>query len=184
MDNTSLQALLGANVLELDFVRRHPKLGWSDVRGLFGTTNYDVLNGPFGRQVLNFIPPKGVGMGYDYKSYNLCVVWDIFRQEYRVFGAEQVNIHKQWDVTTEEGRKEFEQYFYDYIINMTEDSKLKFMGFTNQYNIVNAPPIKRVEPNIPTQQEVQKRHIKNSVSKVFAPLLSRIKNYFKRKEKN
>ena len=83
MDNTSLQALLGANVLELDFVRRHPKLGWSDVRGLFGTTNYDVLNGPFGRQVLNFIPPKGVGMGYDYKSYNLCVVWDIFRRDYR-----------------------------------------------------------------------------------------------------
>jgi hypothetical protein len=67
-----------------------------------GTTNYELLNGPFGYSVLRFQPPKGVGMGYNYKAKNLCVVWDFFRQEYRVFGAEQVRIRKVFDLTNEE----------------------------------------------------------------------------------
>ena len=129
MNNSQLQQILGTSVVELDFVRRHPKLGWSNVRGLFGTTNPVLLNSDFGHVVIRFKPPSGKGMWYNYKAKNLCVVFDIFRQEYRVFGAEQVNIHKLWPLNTEDEVQEFERYFYDYIYTMSEDQKLKFMGY-------------------------------------------------------
>lgn len=129
MNNSFLQSIIGKHVVELEFVRRHPKLGWSDIRGLFGTTNYGLLNGPFGMEVLHFRAPSGAGMGYDYRSKGLCVTWDLFRQEYRVFGAEQVNMRNQWPLSTESEVDEFQKYFYESIHGMSNDDKLKFMGY-------------------------------------------------------
>lgn len=170
MNNSSLQIFLGRNVVELSFVRRHHKAQWSDIRGLFGTTNYELLNSEFGSQVLHFRAPKGIGMGYPYKLYNLCVVWDIFRQEYRVFGAEQVTIKQNWDVTTPEGIDNFKQYFYDNIINMSEDDKLKFMGLVNDINILSTPTI--------SQQT--KKGIIQRISDKAKTFVDRIKKYFKK----
>ena len=132
MTNSHVQSILGNNVVELTFVRRHEKLQWNDVRALLGTTNYELLNGPFGKGVLHFKPPKGVGMGYDYKSKNLCVVWDFFRQEYRVFGAEQVRIRQMFELSSPEKFQEFYDWLYEYIINMTEDQKNDFMGYEGE----------------------------------------------------
>lgn len=132
MTNTYVQSLLGNNVVEFTFVRRHEKLQWNNIRALLGTTNYELLNGPFGKTVLHFQPPKGVGMGYDYKSKNLCVVWDFFRQEYRVFGAEQVHIRQVFELSSPEKFQEFYDWFYEYIINMTEDQKNDFMGYEGE----------------------------------------------------
>lgn len=171
MTNSNLQAILGNNVVELTFVRRHPKLGWSNVRGLFGTTNFPLLNGQFGSQVLHFVPPKGVGMGYDYKKYNLCVVWDMFRQEYRVFGAEQVQIRKQFDLSTPEAQTEFEQYFYDYIINMSQQDKLDFIGYVGESVVASQL----------SQQEAQKAASAaqaNTAPTKEKPLTNRITNIY------
>lgn len=169
--NHSLQAILANNVVELTFVRRHPKLGWSDIRGLFGTTNFKLLNGDYGKYVFHFNPPKGVGMGYDYKSLNLCVVWDIFRQEYRVFGTEQVNIRKKFDVTTDQGIEEFTEYFDEYISGMSNDEKLDFMGYTGDYKIRD-----RQVPG-PQQQGFW-----NNVKSKYDAVKNRIKNFFNRKK--
>jgi hypothetical protein len=171
VNNSSLQAKLGKYVLEITFVRRHPKAGWSDVRGLFGTTNYALLNSDFGLQVLRFSPPKGVGMGYNYKQYNLCVVWDIFRQEYRVFGAEAISVRQIWDVSTEEGTETFKEYFYQYIINMSNDDKLKFMGYRNDEVAVH-------QPNVSPQT---KKGVISRIGDKFKPFVNRIKNFFKKK---
>lgn len=170
MVNSQLQTILGRNVVELTFVRRHPKLGWSNVRGLFGTTNPTLLNSEFGFQVLHFRPPLGVGMGYDYKSKGLCVVWDIFRQEYRVFGAEQVNIRKQFDVSTDQGILDFHDYFYEYIINMSEDEKLDFMGYTGDYTTIQNPS---VSPQ--TKQTIFSR-----LKSGFTNFLDRFRKFFKK----
>lgn len=132
MNNFGLQKMLAENVVELTFVRRHEKRGWNNIRGLLGTTNYELLNGPFGFGVLHFRPPIGVGMGYNYKAKNLCVVWDFFRQEYRVFGAEQVRIRKLFDLSKEEEKEKFYEWFYDYIINMSEQQKFDFMGYEGE----------------------------------------------------
>lgn len=127
--NSGLQLFLATNVCEITYIRRHDKPSWSMVRGALVTTNYPLLNMLLGKQILNFVPPRGIGMGYDYKSKNLCVAWDIFRQEYRVFGAERAVVKSHMDVTTDEGRKAFWEYFSAYIQNMTNDQKLKFMGY-------------------------------------------------------
>lgn len=171
MSNAQLQVTLGRQVVELSFVRRHKKMGWSDIRGLFGTTNYELLNSDFGHQVLNFRAPKGIGMGYNYKQYNLCVVWDMFRQDYRVFGAEQVTIKQIWDVSTPEGIEGFKEYFYEYIIGMSQDDKLKFMGYVGDET-------KAYSPNV--TPEVKKNIFQRAADK-FKPFVDRIKKYFKRK---
>ncbi len=176
MNNHQLQALLGSQVVELDFVRRHPKAGWSDVRGLIGTTNPKLLNSDFGFQVLHFRPPNGKGMGYDYKSKGLCVVWDIFRQEYRVFGAEQVNIHQQkWPLDTDEEIEAFQNYIYNDISKMTTDARLKFMGYVGisqaqaKANAADAKPESK-----PWTQRLQQK---------WDALKDRATNFFKRKQK-
>jgi hypothetical protein len=132
VNNSTLQKILAENVVELTFVRRHERRKWNNIRGLLGTTNYELLNGPFGFAVLHFQPPKGVGMGYDYKAKNLCVVWDFFRQEYRVFGAEQVRIRKLFNLTNEDEKKKFYDWFYEYIINMTDQEKNNIMGYEGE----------------------------------------------------
>ena len=169
MNNYNLQTILGNNVVELDFVRRHPKLGWSNVRAVLGTTNYPLLNGEFGYKVLHFTPPKGVGMGYDYKSKNLCVIWDMFRQEYRVFGAEQVNIRKQFDLSSEESQQEFMDYFYEFIINMPEDDKLKFMGYMGE----------TISNQKTTSSQVS---ISSRIQKFYQKYKDKVLNFFKRKQ--
>jgi len=188
MNNSELQSLLGAQVLELSFVRRHPKLGWMDIRGMFGTTNYQLLNGPFGHEVLGFVPPKGVGMSYDYKAKGLCVVWDIFRREYRVFGAEQVDITRRYDLNTPEDQAFFEQYMYDKILTMTTDEQNAFMGYIGMANVQSniqkpmnvAPADAKQAPNNPNKPE-------NSVPKGVTARLKdfgkRVAGYFKRKKK-
>lgn len=171
MTNSQIQALLGAEVIELTFVRRHPKLGWSDIRGLLGTTNYKLLNGDFGSYVLNFQPPKGVGMGYDYKSRGLCVVWDMFRQEYRVFGAEQVNIRQRFKLTTDEDQQYFIEYFEKYIQNMSNEEKLDFMGYIGDEQILK----KATTP-------VQKQSFWSKVKSKGQSFVDRLKNLLKRKK--
>lgn len=168
MNNYSLQHMLSQNVVELNFKRRHRKPGWSDIRGLFGTTNYEFLNGDFGMYVFNFKPPNGQGMGYDYKSKNLCVVWDIFRQEFRVFGAEQVSINRKWPLSSEEDKQIFMEYFDNYIKTMSNDDKLKFMGYHGHY----------VTLEHPSTSAVTKKSIWKSIGDKFLSLADKVKLFF------
>lgn len=181
MTNSALQHLLGTHVIELSFVRRHPKLGWSNIRSMLGTTNYKLLNGDFGKQVLHFIPPKGVGMGYDYKSKGLVVVYDMMRQEYRVFGSEQVTIHQQWPLNTDEEIEAFHQYFYDNIINMTNQKKIDFMGYLGMPTSMNVP----VKPNNipqPKEQPVKQPGIGQAIKNKFKGFYDRVKKWFGNKK--
>lgn len=125
----SMQLLLQKSVIEARFTRRHPKLTWSNVRGAFLTTNWELLNSKSGRNTLNFNPPNGRGMGYDHRKYNLVVGWDIFRQEYRVFGVENSVILKIHDVSNDANRALFWLYFQDRIMQLTSKEKLIYMGY-------------------------------------------------------
>lgn len=188
MNNSHLQSLLGKNVLELSFVRRHPKLGWANIRSMLATTNYNLLNGQFGKQVLNFIPPKGVGMGYDYKSKGLSIAWDSMRQEYRLISPEQLEIRQQWDVSTPEGIDAFQKYFYDFIINMSEQDKLDFMGYIGVAvaPVPNVPQKPITVPKPKDQQQSPKskeqKSIPGKIADRFRGFFNRVKNWFARKK--
>ena len=89
----------------------------------------------------------------------------MFRQEYRVFGAEQVTVKQIWDVSTPEGIDSFKEYFYEYIINMSQDNKLKFMGYVGDETAVH-------QPNVSPQT---KRNIFQRAADKFKPFVDRIK---------
>lgn len=192
MNNYSLQKILGNNVVELTFVRRHVAPGWNDIRGLLGTTNYKLLNGIFGKAVLHFQPPKYGGwqaMGYNYKQKNLCVVWDFFRQEYRVFGAENVNVRQLFDLNDPEQEKLFYDWFYEFIINMTEQQKLDFMGYEGEayaaiqqakQNALKAKPVPA--PTAPQQKPVVNN--KPPITQRIANVYNNVKNYITQFFKN
>ena len=95
----------------------------------------------------------------------------MFRQDYRVFGAEQVTIKQIWDVSTPEGIESFKEYFYEYIIGMSQDDKLKFMGYVGDENAAYSP---NVTPQV-------KKNIFQRAADKFKPFVDRIKKYFKRK---
>jgi len=177
VNNAALQAILGSKVVELSFVRRHPKLGWSNIRSLLGTTNYELLNGDFGSQVLLFQPPIGVGMGYNYKAKGLCVVWDILRQDYRVFGSEQVVIKQQWDLDTEEDQEIFKQYFYDNIIHMSNQAKIDFMGYVGMPAAIIPNKPKTVSPHTPAQPTIGAK-----IKDKFDGFFKRVRSWFDRKK--
>jgi len=176
MNNHSLQQILGTHVVELEFTRRHPKLGWSDIRGLFGTTNFELLNSEFGFQVLRFMPPTGDGMGYDYKSKGLCVVWDIFRQEYRVFGSEMITWHRKWPVSTPEEREAFQKYFYDYIINLSQEKRLAFMGYITMEQQASSTSSGPANNNIPSSPTAINRwkNVMSAITKYPKTIINRI----------
>lgn len=178
MNNLALQKILGDNVVELTFVRRHERRGWNNIRGLLGTTNYELLNGPFGKSVLHFIPPIGVGMGYDYKAKNLCVVWDFFRQEYRVFGAEQVRIRKLFDLTKEEEKEKFYEWFYEYIINMSDQQKNDFMGYEGEAYATLQDAKRNAQKA--QQSVVEPAAPKPTISQRIKNVYNNIKNYISR----
>lgn len=125
----SLQRMLQKNVVEARFIRRHEKTGWASVRGAFITTNWELLNDELGYRTLGFSPPNGRGMGYNHRNYNLVVGWDLFRQDYRVFGVENSNILKFYDVSTPEARVDFWVFFRERIMQLTSREKLIYMGY-------------------------------------------------------
>lgn len=125
----AFQTLLQKNVVEVIFNRRHHKPGWSGSRGAFITTNWELLNSDIGDKTLNFKPPKGVGMSYDHRKYNLVVGWDLFRQDWRVFGVENSNIRNFYDVSDDQGRAEFWLYLREYIMKLSSNEKLVYMGY-------------------------------------------------------
>jgi hypothetical protein len=178
MTNSSVQQMLANNVVELTFVRRHEKLGWGNVRGLLGTTNFALLNGPFGNQVVHFRPPSGKGMGYNYKAKNLCVVWDFFRQEYRVFGAEEVNIRQLFDLTIPEEEEAFYTWFNDYIITMSAQQKLDFMGYEGE-TLAMMQKTKQVNQQAPV--EPYKPSIPNRIANVYQKIKNYAANFRKKK---
>lgn len=131
-DMNSLQTLMKSNVVEARFMRRHNKPGWSGVRGAFVTTNFELLNGDLGFSALHFKPPKGAGMGYNHRKYNLVVGWDIFRQEYRVFAAECSIVRNFYDVSSPEERAAYWLMFRERVLQLTSREKLIYMGYTGR----------------------------------------------------
>lgn len=177
MNNNALQNILANNVVELSFVRRHERIGYSDVRALLGTTNYKLLNSPdFGFAVLNFRPPKGVGMGYNYKAKNLCVVWDFFRNEYRVFGAEQVSIKKLFDLNDPEQEQLFYDWFKDFILNMSEEKKLDYMGYEGEAYAMKQLAAKRQRFDLPEKPQLKPK-TPSRITKVYNKVKNLITKY-------
>ena len=79
----SLQTLQKSNVLEIKFMRRHPKPGFPPTRRMLCTGDLSLLNSPQGRIALNFRPAFN-RPAYNPTPKNLLITWDILMQDYRM----------------------------------------------------------------------------------------------------
>lgn len=130
MNNVGFQQFLQKNVVECYLIRRHEKPHWSDTRGAFITTSRPLLNSLSGLQSFGFKAPNGRGMGYNPIAKNCIVGWDIFKGEYRVFSfTEGARVMSSYPVNNKINQLKFWNYFADYVLKLTSQQKLKFMGY-------------------------------------------------------
>jgi len=124
---SGLKALSKDNVLELKFVRRHPKPGWKDTRRMLCTNATYILNSAPGHIALHFHPPTHPPIIFE-GHYNMVCMWDLLWQEYRNVSCDCVNVITVIPVKTEEERSNFWQYFTKYLEAMSPAQKLIFMN--------------------------------------------------------
>lgn len=117
----TLETLLLSNVLDLRFTRKIPIVGKSPTRRMICTKSYELLNSTNGKIVLNYVPPKSGHQLNEAKS-NVCVVWDILMQNYRIVSADEVEVLKQMPANDE-----FWQTFNNEIYTMSTAQKIQFM---------------------------------------------------------
>jgi hypothetical protein len=117
----TLESLLLRNVVDLRFVRRSPAPGRPPTRRMLCTKSYDLLGSTNGRIVLNYRPPKNPKQINESKE-NVCVVWDILMQNYRVVSADEVDVIKTIPATDE-----FWSYFNKEILPLTASQKMAYM---------------------------------------------------------
>lgn len=117
----TLETLLLSNVLDLRFTRRIPVVGKAPTRRMICTKSYELLNSTNGKIVLNYTPPKR-GHQLNESKTNVCVVWDILMQNYRVVSADEVEVLKQMPA-----KDEFWKTFNEEIYPMSTAQKIQFM---------------------------------------------------------
>lgn len=118
----ALENILLQNVLDLRFVRRSSAPGRPPTRRMLCTKSYTLLSSTNGRIVLNYSPPTGKKQVNESKE-NVCVVWDILMQDFRVISADEVDVIKTIPATDE-----FWKYFNDEVLPLTGSQKLDYMN--------------------------------------------------------
>ena len=128
LSSNGLRLLLQKAVVELIFVRRHPKNKWPDSRRMLATNCPQLLNSLAGRVAFKFNPPTG-RLAYDPKKYNLVGAYDLFWLEFRMIPAESVNIISAYEVNTKPKQDIFWKWFSDKngIAYWTSKEKENFM---------------------------------------------------------
>jgi hypothetical protein len=118
----TLETLLLNNVLDLRFTRRIKTNDKAPTRRMICTKSFELLNSTNGKIVLNYTPPKHQKQLDEAKS-NVCIVWDILMQDYRIVSADQVDVLRE--MPANEG---FWKTFNEEIYPMSTDQKIQFMN--------------------------------------------------------
>jgi len=117
-----LNSMLQNNVLDLKFTRRRPRPGVPATRRMLCTMDATILNSTNGRTVLNYLPPSNT-TPFNLSQNNLCLVWDILMQDFRMVPPESVNV-----LTRYPGDDNFWETFNDTFARMSADDKVSFMN--------------------------------------------------------
>lgn len=131
-----LKALLFSHVVELKFMRRHPRQD-TNTRRMLCTGAYPnfhnnkFLNSASSKYALNYRLPKGQ-IPYPPKPYynpdakNLVICWDILMQDYRCINIRNCNVIRVFPVSTDEDIKKFWEYFNKHLYGMSSEQKMDF----------------------------------------------------------
>ena len=123
-----LNQLLKESIVEVRFHRRHPKMGFNDYRRMLCTNNDKILKSLPGRMSLHYINPKGQRLPYNPQTYNLCVAWDVFFQNYRQITLDSYDIVTVIPTRTPEEVNKWWLYFNSELLRMSPEDKIGFMN--------------------------------------------------------
>lgn len=123
----SLQTLVQQSVVELRFVRRRAKTGWSPYRRALVCNSPILLNSAPGQAALHFRPPTNPP-AYPASVKNLVCCWDIFWQDWRMVPAESVDVVTVFPVNNQENIDKWWAYFNLFLQNLTPQEKIAFMN--------------------------------------------------------
>jgi len=121
-----LKGLLLTGVVELTFVRRHPKANWGGVRRILCTNSRELLTGITGKVALHFRPPSHTP-SYPAHQYGLVTAWDLLWQDYRQIDVKSAYVVAVMPLKTQKDIDDFWIYFNDVLQKMSPDMKNKFM---------------------------------------------------------
>jgi hypothetical protein len=122
-----LRSLLQKNIVEGVFPRRNIKEGWRPTRRIFCTLDRNLLQSLAGRLTFNFTPPTHPPP-YHAQSYNLCVVYDLFWQDWRAIPLDNLQIVSVIPTHTKKQQDEFWKYFSEFLQQLTPQQKERFMN--------------------------------------------------------
>jgi hypothetical protein len=122
MSSDELQRILLANVAEVKFTRREPKVGSPATRRMLCTNNAELLRSANGKVVLHYEAARKMP-NFNPKEKNLVITWDIFMQDYRCINADAAII-----IRTIPANDEFWNYFNEHLLAMTPTQKLAFIN--------------------------------------------------------
>lgn len=117
----SLKALQQRNVVEIKFMRRHPKPGHPPTRRMLCTGCLSLLNSPPGRIALNFRPAYN-RPAFNPDTKNLVITWDIFMQDYRSINMTACELLAVIPIS------QFWTVFNQKLALMSPQAKMKFMN--------------------------------------------------------
>ena len=115
---------LRTNVVEVKFVRRHPKVGYAITRRMLCTNDQQLLESIPGKLALHYKAPKGVPRYYA-SQHNLVTTWDIFMQHWRNISVES---HDVIAMISTRPADNFWTYFNNQLAKMSQQSKIDFMN--------------------------------------------------------
>ena len=136
MAYSDLQKLFATHVLEVQAVRRIPKIGKGHIRGFLCTNSWPLLNSIPGKAALHFKartkPPP-----YNAESKALITTWDILMQNWRNINLRDYVILDGMPVRNEQEIAIFWAYFEAVLKKMSTGSKMAFMdrGTLQKFNI-------------------------------------------------
>jgi len=124
VSRSALSLILRNHVVEIRFLRRNPKLGYSKQRRMLCTNDYLLLTSTPGQRALNYTPPTG-NLKYNPANKNLVIVWDVFRQGFRAVNCNDCDLVAVIKSTPSD---DFWKYFSEKIMPMSSVEKANFMN--------------------------------------------------------
>lgn len=126
LSRAGLEQILAQAVVELKFPRRRLKKNRPAFRRMLCSNDFELLNSMAGRTALNFQPPThpppyGI---LHYSSYGLVCTWDLFMQDWRMFGADSCDVIT---IMPTKPPEKFWAYFNVYLAKMGPGDKMAFM---------------------------------------------------------
>lgn len=121
----TLLELARQSVIELRFIRRRDKFGWSPYRRALISNDMQLLNSAPGQLALHFRPPTHPPP-YPWITKNLVCCWDIFWQNFRMIPVETVDIVTVFPTKSPEEVLKWWTYFNQFLQNMSPQDKIAF----------------------------------------------------------